>query len=548
MAEAILRAPPSPSPHALSDTEGVAFFQSRLASFFRGGFRLGVVQLALNAVIVAFAGAHGPSNHLFGVYDTVYSWAVPSLATIVCFVLWRVLRGRARTSRTLGAIDASGTIVVCLLLTIAHVNVPPWLRPDMFVIGLVALVLAARPVMVPSTAQRTFAIGAVTCGAITVGAFVYYARFRAAESTIAPGQYAAWSALLGSAWVLVTTLVSHTLYGLREKVRVATRLGQYTLTEKIGEGGMGVVYKAQHAMLRRPTAVKLLPADKAGAHDIERFEREVQLTSALTHPNTIQIYDYGRTPEGTFYYAMEYLDGITLEALVAEDGPQPPARVIAVLAQICGSLAEAHAVGLIHRDVKPANVLLCERGKQSDVVKVLDFGLVKVVGDGAAANLSRAGTIAGTPHYMAPEAVASPDRIDARADLYAVGAVGYFLVTGQHVFDGTTLVEICAHHLHTTPEPPTKRLGRPVPSDLEAVILACLAKSPSDRPADAEDLERRLVACADARGWPDDLRRRWWASHGEQVRARSRTRRPASGTIGRTATSEAPVKARAREA
>ena len=331
----------------------------------------------------------------------------------------------------------------------------------------------------------------------------------------------------------MTTLVSHTLYGLREKVRVAMRLGQYTLTEKIGEGGMGVVYKAQHAMLRRPTAVKLLPADKAGERDVARFEREVQLTSALTHPNTIQIYDYGRTPEGTFYYAMEYLDGVTLEALVAEDGPQPPARVIAVLAQVCGSLAEAHAVGLIHRDVKPANVLLCERGRQSDVVKVLDFGLVKVVGDEGAAHLSRAGTLAGTPLYMAPEAITAPDTVDARADLYAVGAVGYYLLTGQHVFDGATLVEICARHLNDTPEPPSKRLGAAVPADLEAVILACLAKSPGDRPADAEELARRLVACADAQGWTEELGHGWWASRGARVRARGRTRQPASGTIER---------------
>lgn len=184
---------------------------------------------------------------------------------------------------------------------------------------------------------------------------------------------AAWSAVA----VSIATLTSRVIYGLAQRARVATELGQYTLEEKIGEGGMGVVYRARHALLRRPTALKVLPRELAGERSIQRFEREVQLTSALSHPNTIAIYDYGRSPDGVFYYVMEYLDGITLEELVTHDGPQPTGRVVHLLKQVCGALQEAHEVKLIHRDVKPANIVLCVRGGVADYIKVLDFGLVK---------------------------------------------------------------------------------------------------------------------------------------------------------------------------
>jgi serine/threonine-protein kinase len=411
-----------------------------------------------------------------------------------------------------------------------HWDQPPYLANP--VLAMVALALAVRAVIIPSPALRTLGIGLASAAGIAGFAFHYHAQSPAVEGMMTRGLYVAFDTIIALSWVAVTTLTSWTLFGLRRRVRDATQLGQYTLHEKIGEGGMGVVYKAQHAMLRRATAVKLLPTGKAGAHDVARFEREVQLTSALTHPNTIQIYDYGRTLDGTFYYAMEYLDGVTLQSLVELDGPQPAARVIALLSQVCASLAEAHSIGLIHRDIKPANILLCERGRLADVVKVLDFGLVKVVGDSAAANLSREGTLAGTPLYMAPEAITSPDEVDGRTDLYALGAVGYFLVTGHEVFEGQSLVEICAHHLHTPPEPPSRRLGSAVPADLEAVLLSCLAKLPRDRPGDAEALNARLMACADASGWAEDRRRLWWRSHGESLRAKRAAAVAVSGTIG----------------
>jgi serine/threonine-protein kinase len=295
------------------------------------------------------------------------------------------------------------------------------------------------------------------------------------------------------------------------------RLGPYTLGEKIGQGGMGIVYKAQHELLKRPTAIKVLPKERAGQRDLERFEREVQLTSMLTHPNTIAIYDFGRTAEGTFYYAMEYLDGLDLQTLVERDGPQEPARVAYLLAQVAGALAEAHAAGLIHRDVKPANVMLCERGGTADLVKVLDFGLIKQLSDSRQTTEGDCNTIVGTPRYLSPEALTAPETMDARSDLYAVGALGYFLLTGVPPFSGNNLLEVCAHHLHSAPVPPSERLGAPIPRKLEALILGCLAKAPDERPANAASLRASLLRCAAE--WTQPRAAKWWAEQGANTRS-----------------------------
>jgi serine/threonine protein kinase len=274
-------------------------------------------------------------------------------------------------------------------------------------------------------------------------------------------------------------------------------LGSYRLDRKIGEGGMGIVYRASHTLLQRAAAIKVLPAERAGERDRRRFEREVQLTSQLTHPNTISIYDFGRTPNGLFYYAMEYVDGCDLQTLVEREGPQPPARVARILAQVAGALSEAHRSGLIHRDIKPANIMLCERGGVADVVKVLDFGLIKRIDSGRGADTEADhDRLVGTPLYMSPEALLEPSSVDARSDLYAVGALGYFLLTGEPPFAGRTVLEVCAHHLRTIPVSPSLRLGAAVPPELEALILACLAKSPDARPDSAAVLERALLELA----------------------------------------------------
>jgi eukaryotic-like serine/threonine-protein kinase len=296
----------------------------------------------------------------------------------------------------------------------------------------------------------------------------------------------------------------------RKAALEARRLGQYTLEEKIGAGGMGSVYRARHAMLRRPTAVKLLDPEKMSANSVARFEREVQLTSQLNHPNTITVYDYGRTSEGIFYYAMEFLEGITFHDLVGEYGPLPEARVVHLLQQLCGSLAEAHASGLIHRDVKPANLILTCRGGVYDLVKVLDFGLVKAFDTEQADRLTANHSLTGTPSYMSPEAISHPDTVDVRTDIYAVGAVGYFLLTGTPVFKGDGLIELCRKHIQEQPEPPSKRLGKPVSAALEEILLQCLAKKREDRPASAAVLLEALEILQLDPPWTRADAKDWW--------------------------------------
>ena len=291
------------------------------------------------------------------------------------------------------------------------------------------------------------------------------------------------------------------------------QLGQYELEEKLGSGGMGVVFKGHHAMLRRPAAIKLLNVDKVNDASIHRFEREVQITCKLNHPNTIAIYDYGRTPEGVFYYAMEYLDGLDLQQLVEKYGPQPEGRVVNILRQICGSLYEAHSQGLVHRDIKPANVMLNRRGAEADVVKVLDFGLVKAVDDSKQAAMTMANSLTGTPLYMAPEAIQSPGSVDARSDLYAVGALGYFLLTGQPVFEAATLIQLCQMHIDAVPVPPSQRTKQAISPELEAALLRCLDKVRTRRPNTARELAHLLTEVPSKGDWPEATAEEWWSSH-----------------------------------
>jgi len=338
--------------------------------------------------------------------------------------------------------------------------------------------------------------------------------------------------------VAIAALNSRTLYGLRKQIREVRQLGQYTLQEKIGEGGMGVVYRATHAMLRRPAAIKLLLKERASEADLVRFEREVQLTSRLAHPNTVSIFDYGRTAEGVFYYAMEYLDGMDLDHLIRTDGPLEAPRTIHILAQVCGALAEAHALGLIHRDIKPANIVITERADEPDVVKVVDFGLVRTLGkDEVATDFTTA--IIGTPLYLAPEAVTSPASLDGRSDLYALGAVAYFLLTGKPVFEAATVVEMCSKHMLEQPIPPSKRLGKVISADLEAVVLRCLSKDREARPSSATELRAALLGCKDAGHYDPQTSRAWWTGRGAELRAsrssvgRSEATPPTTVTVSR---------------
>jgi serine/threonine protein kinase len=327
-----------------------------------------------------------------------------------------------------------------------------------------------------------------------------------------------------AAAIFVFTLIVTRLQRQARKAAVEARqLGQYRLEEKIGAGAMGVVYRGQHAMLRRPTAIKLLDVERVDEASIERFEREVQITCNLNNPHTVAIYDYGRTPEGVFYYAMEFLDGIDLQKLVESYGPQPEGRVASILRQMCASLFEAHSQGLVHRDIKPSNVMLNRRGGEPDVVKVLDFGLVKALHEGKQA---ASHDLSGTPLYMSPEAIQTPESVDARSDLYAVGAVGYFLLTGQTAFSARTLAELCQQHLAAAPDAPSQKLGRAVSEALEHAILACLEKNRAKRPQTARDLAGMLERVTAP--WTLDDAESWWSRHERALASPVQTNGPSS--------------------
>jgi len=309
---------------------------------------------------------------------------------------------------------------------------------------------------------------------------------------------------------IFTIIVSRLQIEARKATVAAKQVGQYELLEKLGQGAMGVVYKGRHAMLRRPTAIKLLDVEKINPGSIARFEREVQITCQLNNPNTIAIYDYGRTPEGVFYYAMEFLDGINLETLVNKAGPQPEARVIHLLLQICGSLYEAHSKGLVHRDIKPANIMLSRRGGLSDVVKVLDFGLVKAIDEKKQAGMTATDSLTGTPLYISPEGINAPALVDARSDIYAVGATAYFLLTGHPPFVSYNLVDLLRMHVMDPPIAPSQRLGRAISAELETAVLACLEKNPANRPQTARDVASLLRRCPEYGQWTVENGDAWW--------------------------------------
>jgi len=315
-----------------------------------------------------------------------------------------------------------------------------------------------------------------------------------------------------------TLLVERLQASARKSALAARRLGQYVLVQEIGRGANGMVYRARHSLLRRPVAVKLLSPDMTNDANAARFEHEVQMTSQLTHPNTVAIYDYGRTPEGLFYFAMEYLGGIDLDQLVRQFGAQPEGRVIHILRQVCGSLSEAHRSGLIHRDVKPANIILTRRGGVCDLVKVLDFGLVKAVHLGSAAGM-KANVVVGTPHFMSPEAVERPESVDSRSDLYSLGAVGYWLLTGKTLFDDDTVEDLLVCQVKKLPPHPVERLGKPVSPDLADLLMRCLAKQPDQRPPSAEALDQALAGCASAGAWTALDAEQWWRANMAAVEA-----------------------------
>ncbi len=360
--------------------------------------------------------------------------------------------------------------------------------------------IAAFPVLVPMSWQRAllFGLGTMLIPMLVTVIAVYTIESLSWDRTIYMHiQYLVWG-IIGTC---IATYGAAQAGALRKEAFEARQFGQYLLRRPLGHGGMGEVYLAEHRLLKRPSVIKVIRPDRStDANMLARFEREVKILATLTHWNTVEVYDYGHTPDGTFYFVMEYLPGSNLSELVKSCGPLPPGRAVFLIAQVCRGLREAHAGGLIHRDIKPSNIMATERGGLNDVAKLLDFGLVFDPGRlTESGKLTHETAILGTPHYMSPEQ-ARGETVDGRSDIYALGVTLYFLLVGRPPFNSKAVVEVLAAHLSTPPQS-LRELNADIPADLDAVVLKCLAKLPVDRFQSVRELELALLACGCANEW-----------------------------------------------
>ena len=434
---------------------------------------------------------------------------------VVGLLLTYVLKKSARQLQLLAFWIIAVNIVAAMFLLAS-------IQPDEEPYLVVALTLFVYAAFIPSPARFPIMLGATAVASFILSATLTYA--------FVPLVQVFWEQLggisllgdhliLGTTGITILAVVAHvasrTLYSLRVRTHEASRLGNYIVEQELGSGGMGQVFRARHALIRRPTAVKVMQA--SGEEElaaIKRFEREVQLSATLTHPNTITIYDFGRTPDNRFYYAMEYLDGLDLQQLVERFGPMDGARAAYVMAQACSALSEAHERDIIHRDIKPSNIFLTHRGGLYDFVKVLDFGLAKLLMPDEAVSITRTGIAVGTPRYISPEAVQGSDSIDGRSDLYCLGAVAYFTITGRPPFDSSSSVELLIDHMKATPVRPSRVCELPVHPELDDIIMRCLEKKPEDRFQSAGGLEAALQAIPFEESWTREKAREWWDLHG----------------------------------
>src|SRR4051812_4383530 len=442
-------------------------------------------------------------------------------ASLTMALLWLLAsRVPARpTAQGLGTLDALSIVPACGFLSFMTWNDEGQILQVLLALTVTVMI---RAILVPSRPGRTMLLSFL---AFLPTVIVCITRHH--PTALLPGftaayqkQYMTLNTILWS--VLGTTLAtitSRVTYGLRKQVAEANELGQYILEEKIGGGGVGEVWRARHRLLIRPAAVKLIRPQTPGDAELlpRPFEREARATASLKSPHTVQLYDFGATEDGRLYYVMELLEGLDLDTLVRQYGPLPPERVVHILRQVCSSLQDAHQNGLVHRDIKPANVVVSRAGTTFDFAKVLDFGLVKLDTAGRpddnALNLTQDGSTSGTPAFMAPEVVLGATETDHRVDLYALGCVAYWLLTGKLVFQGKSVVEVMFHHALTPAPRPSTRSDLPIPPPLEDLVMACLEKDPGRRPATAEAVRLRLDDVPLEKSWTVERAERWWATH-----------------------------------
>jgi eukaryotic-like serine/threonine-protein kinase len=393
---------------------------------------------------------------------------------------------------------------------------PPWAG-----LSWVAVWMLGFTVMIPTPPR--WALSAALASASAVPLVVGFEIVTAGGSApITPLRFFIQVALPYLLVVLVAYVGGRVVYCIGTQLKRERELGSYRLIDRLGQGGMGEVWRAEHRLLVRPAAIKLMRPEMAGPARVglefdlhARFEREAQATSSLRSPHTIELYDFGVADDGTFYYVMELLDGFDLQRFVERFGPIPPERAVHLMKQVCHSLAEAHGQGLIHRDIKPANVYLCRYGRDVDFVKVLDFGLVKPQHDRGSTQLdvTAAHVARGTPAFMSPEQVVGARAVDARSDIYAVGCLGYWLLTGQLVFAGHTAMETILKHVQAKPEPPSQHVESDIPESFDELILACLEKNPDDRPPTTDAVATRLNAIETREEWSQERAHQWWDLH-----------------------------------
>jgi eukaryotic-like serine/threonine-protein kinase len=431
-------------------------------------------------------------------------------------VIWWTARRRDASPSRLLTLVLIYEVVVCF--TIAFTTMWEWYVDHGVIPPLtwVPTVIVLFPLIMPGPPRRMLA-AAVAAAAMSPLALLLLERW---GKVVTVGPDAWFQSVFGPALAVGFAYVgARVVYGLGREVATAREMGSYHLEERLGEGGMGEVWRARHRMLARPAAIKLIRRPLEGgaaSEDLQRrFEQEARAIARLRSPHTVELFDYGVAADGAFYFVMELLEGLDADALVRRHGPLPSERAVFVLRQVCHSLSEAESCGLVHRDIKPANIFLCRYGEDHDFVKVLDFGLVKAL-DGRAATgpaLTMENLVQGTPAFIAPEQALGGAGVDGRADIYATGCVAYWLLTGQYVFTGESPMAVVMHHVHTPPVAPSVRSGRPIAPALEQLVLACLAKDPADRPQTARELSRRLGEADRAESWSESRAREWWTAH-----------------------------------